>query len=359
MAENELVEVKSSENVHLAGSQQIAEGENNANEKTQNISKPGERPEEPGCCGCKSSVGTVNGGKETLDKSTLSFNPEADLAQYKRIYIESAYDMFEYYTSCLSYFPMGGFKIYGANPEDPTKVPTLLFNINSHSKCSCMGCCDKTCAMIGFFNLCHDAIATQLNYKVKGIPFATMGKMLKKGCYNDCTTKVLCCARAFNFNLIRLNKFYNDRDADKGEYQGLAYTPPGCCLTQGGKTQLDFGTEQKFTAFGGSQCCYCLGGKIDMPIQDMKGNEVAICNIRTKCNGTKLNEDGEEDLSFMTRTDYDTNMKDCLAIPINPYFTLTFKDSNLSSLDKFNILNLVIYRLYYGGFLDCTVRACD
>lgn len=357
--QNELVEVKSSENVHLAGSQQVAE--NNGNEKTSNSAKAAER-EEPGCCGCKSSVGLTNGGKETIDASTLQFNPKTDLEKYKKIYIESSYDMFEYYSYCAAYLTFSGFKIYGSNPEDPTKVPTFLFNANPRSKCTCSHCrcCDAPCAMSGFFYMCHDTIVSQLDYKVKGIPFGTMGRMIKKGCHNDCTMKILCCARAHNYNLVRLHKFPNDYDADKGEYTGLTYTPEGCCLTQAGKTNFDFGTEQKFVAIGGAKCCYCMGGMVDMEIQDAKGNVVANCNVRAKCEGTKINEDGQQDLSYQTRTDYDTNMNDCCAIPIHPYFTICFKDSsNLSSMDKWSIINLVLYRLHYQGFLDCSVRACD
>ncbi len=90
-----------------------------------------------------------------------------------------------------------------------------------------------------------------------------------------------------------------------------------------------------------------------MRILDSQGNEVATCNIRTDCNGTAINEDGKddpwyEDLSTFT---YDINQNDCCAVPANPYFTLIFDENrNLSSLEKFNILNLVLYRLYYDRY---------
>ncbi len=90
-----------------------------------------------------------------------------------------------------------------------------------------------------------------------------------------------------------------------------------------------------------------------MKILDGEGKEVATCNIRTGCNGTSINEDGKEDTWYeeLNTIHYDINQNDCCALPANPYFTLIFdENTKLSSLEKFNILNLVLYRLYYDRY---------
>lgn len=142
---------------------------------------------EAGACGCKSTQGIVNGGLQKLDRSKLVFDPAKECESYDRFYIGLAEaDFDDYVGKCALYCCTGGrvaaFKVYGTNADNDVKMPIPLYSVTQHVKCSCSNCsCIALCTHFPCALICCNAIVSQADYKVRGTPFATMGKYLSSG----------------------------------------------------------------------------------------------------------------------------------------------------------------------------------
>lgn len=309
---------------------------------------------EAGCCGCRTKEGACNGGFEKINRSNLSFNPETRFEGVTKAYLDvhSGGDFF-YFSSCIAVGKPYSFKVLIPSKNQDTYMEHL-YSINNHLKCpcSCEECCFGLGCPFGFSYECCDYKRSQLDYTFLGKTFATMGQYIPKGCYNDCCSCICGCSRERNINLVRLNMNSNDIDSTKGENVGLLYVP-GCC--QNNKCVYEYHGSKRYRTEITNCCpllwmkrCWCCSGKLEINIIDECGDQVVGNAIfRVGVYGTKYNEQGEEDTTYMMGgSTVDDTRKNCCVAPVNPHFVINFP-KNATSIDKFNIINQIAYQYYY------------
>lgn len=326
-----------------------------------NMPPPKERSE-AGCCGCKTSQGICNGGFERIDRNTLSFNPEERFNGVTKAYLDvhGGGDFF-YYSSCCASEQAFTFKVLA--PGVTQNSMEHLYSINNHLRCCCS--CDDCnlgvkCLSCCCYYVCCNSNGGQLDYTFLGKTFATMGRYISPGCYNDCCSCCCGCNREKNINLVRFNQNSNDIDSTKGENVGLLYIPPGCC--QANKVNYEYQGSKRYKievlgccpALMYGQCCCCSGVLVINILDEMAdGNPIVGKAIyRYGVYGTKYNEEGEEDTSYMLgNSTVDDTRKNCCVKPVNPHFVIHFPEK-ATSIDKFNIVNQIVYHYYYN------IRGC-
>lgn len=340
----------------LAGSQAGEDARIHQDPSGSSTNIPNVERKEAGCCGCKTTQGVMNGGFERIDRNSLSFNPETGFDGVTKCYLDvhSGGDFYYFAAKRCNRQRPFSFKVMVPSKENNLAL-THLYSINHHMKC----CCDD-CNCVAFqycccFYLCCDSVFGQLDYTFLGRTFATMGRYLTPGCYND------CCATAFarNINLVRFNLDSNDKDANKGENIGLLYSTNKCCdcgcccsplVTYEYRTQMRYKVELD----GCCPACWlsgCCSGLLVINIMDLKAEGEPIVGkavYRTGTSGKKYNENGDEDTSYLEDTTFvDDTRKNCCSEAVNPHFVIHFPEA-ASSIDKFNIVNQIAYIYHYS-----------